>query len=120
VIRLIVIISALVPSTSWGNTYGPTERQTYIERILNALSTAPKQSAENIDQYMSLVADNKCQSVISSLSLKCLYEEAVRNCKSSGLASKNTCAIISDVILVNKSNEKQILTKEERFKISEH
>ncbi len=89
------------------------KRQDYVKHALAATLSAPKQTLDNLYQFVTMVEQSSCRSAFDALTLSCLQDQVQRNCRSQG----GNCPLLSDVIVVNKLNEKQFVTREERVQI---
>jgi hypothetical protein len=99
-----------------GAIYARAQRQERIHASLEAMRASPPEQLENLDGYLSSVARGACRSNDDSLRVACLEDHARRNCASvPGSAAKARCAVLSDLVVVNRLNEKQFVSREERI-----
>jgi hypothetical protein len=99
-------------------TFTKAQRQDYIKNALAAVLTTSKQNLENLYQFVTVVEQSSCHSAFEALTLSCLQEQVERNCKSGDSKARSHCPILSDLIVVNKLNEKQFVTRDERLQLT--
>lgn len=110
VISIIVLLSCAQAKAS---------RVTYLEQAIQAFRASEPRFIVRIKDVLEWAEKQKCRSLFGNLTLNCLQKESQKFCSSGeGRAIKN-CQILTDVTLVNKLNEKQFLSREERYHILE-
>lgn len=95
--------------------YSQGARVAKIVKSLMAFREKKEQLAENLERYLSSIARGACRAEDDALVATCLEEHARRNCAAMSGHARSRCAAISDVIVTNQVNEKQFISREERF-----
>jgi hypothetical protein len=107
---------AQVPPNS---PYTINERENLIARELTALQATNKTQVDNLREFVNEAERHRCRSFFDTLTLTCLQSEVKKNCESGLGQHLASCAALSDVFLVNKVNERQFLSRQERFRIAQ-
>ena len=110
-----ILFSSLVNAV-----YEPASRGEYVRQIITAFKNTSRQDLTNIYQTVSLIEKNQCKSLFDNLTLSCLEVEITKNCNGIQGGFKRDCPLVSDVIIVNRVNEKYFVTANEKIKISEN
>jgi hypothetical protein len=95
-------------------TFNRDQRQNYISEAIQAFRQSPLPGIENLAQYISLTERSRCRAAVEALTVSCLEEESRKNCQT-GRRNHSRCAVLSDVLIVNKVNEKQFVSRDERL-----
>jgi hypothetical protein len=95
--------------------YSRDARLAKIARSLVAFREAKGPQVENLERYLASMAHGACRADDDSLVATCLEEHARRNCASMSGRAHSRCVAISDIIVTNQVNEKQFVSREERF-----
>jgi hypothetical protein len=117
--RIALLLSLLFAASALSAElpYAKDARVAKIARSLQAFRDARGQQAENLENYLASMARGACRADDDSLVATCLEEHAHRNCAAMTGRARSRCAMISDVIVTNQVNEKQFVSREERFSL---
>lgn len=91
-------------------------RNLYIQNALKYFGSSSREEKTQLYIDLSLAERETCRSPYENLMLNCLKDTAAKNCKTRQDHQK--CNVISDIILVNKLNEKAFVSEAERLKIA--
>lgn len=109
---MISVLLLLFTSLGFALPFDAAQREHYIATALNTIQAASPNILHEAQEFMDDVEKRKCRSFLDGLTLNCLQAAARSKCRT------QDCSVIHDVILVNKVNERQFVTKEERVKIA--
>jgi hypothetical protein len=112
---LLLAAAVAVPALAGDLPYAEPARVSKITRSMTAFKGPGAKEAENLSHYLSSLARGACRSDDDALLAACLVEQAKRNCASLSGGARNRCPALSDVIVTNVVNEKQFVSREERF-----
>jgi hypothetical protein len=110
---LIPLVSLAFGADAQTSSYDRAHREAHLTASLGELKRSSPQAIENLSQYFNMVSRTVCRSDDEALMRTCLEEQARRNCSKKSAS----CREISDVIIVNKLNEKKFVSPEERFRL---
>src|SRR4051812_41314203 len=114
----ILLIMSHSAGAATSQDYGVERRLSTIQNSLIALRKNPKNTNEGVISYLRLVEQNQCRSGFESLTVKCLHDALSLNCAGTEGRHRENCKLISDLLMVNKLNEKQLISKDERVRLS--
>lgn len=114
---MFLLVSNAVANVDTTN-FGQSSRQGYLQGSILSFQATSRATIDNMVQFVNSAEQNKCRTSIEAMALPCLKEEIERNCTQGNDNRRKSCAILADIILVNKINEKQFISRQERFRIA--
>src|SRR5262249_46531532 len=98
-------------------SYGRAERETYLASVLSAFQETPRDRIENLSQFFGVIERGACRSDDEALRLTCMSEQARRGCASAEKSFRWRCRELSDLLLVNRVNERLFVSPEEKLRL---
>lgn len=114
-LKSLLIAAALLLLPASGQTqavYSSESRAQYITQTLAALRETPDQTLRNLYKYIHVVERNGCRAPTESLRLNCMLEAARRNCKQPDATARERCDRTSDVMVINRLGEPELIPKQ--------
>jgi hypothetical protein len=116
---LLCVLLAAHSSVRAEPQYQRTQRVGYIQMLLEALRATDRTTLTNTRNYIYVIDRNRCRSAFTDLRTSCLLDAARRNCyqKRGGRKTRQTCRLVSDVIVTNKLGEKEFIDTQTKYRI---
>ena len=110
--------AVIVESALAEQPYREDNRRQYIASVLTAFAETDLTEVLNTHRYLDVARRNHCRSGALALRADCLLSYARKNCETAGATTAvRRCGFYSDVMVVNKLNERVFVGRSERFGI---